>query len=86
MKKVTLKDSLTPKPQAVPTAAPPPEASAAPRPPRLTDLRRPTSVRIEPEKMERLKVIAYRRRIRVNELILEGIDHVLALYGERDAA
>jgi hypothetical protein len=84
MKKVTLKDSLTPKPHAVP--APAAESAAASKPPRLTDLRRPTSVRIEPEKMERLKVIAYRRRIRVNELILEGIDHVLALYGERDAA
>jgi hypothetical protein len=77
MKKPSLRDSLTPKLSA--------ESPAKDRALRLTDTRMATSVRIEPDKLERLKVIAFRRRVRVNELILEGVDHVLALYGEQAA-
>jgi hypothetical protein len=85
MKKPSLKDSLTRKPDAVPAAAP---AVALPeaRSERLTDRRINTTLRLEPEKLERLKIIAARKRIRVNDLLLEGVDHVLALYSLGTAA
>jgi hypothetical protein len=38
-----------------------------------------TSLRIEPERLEALKIIALRERVRVNDLVLEGIDHVIGL-------
>ena len=85
MKKPSLKDSLARKPEVVPAAAPPP-AGTAPRPVRLTDLRINTTLRLEPEKLERLKIIAARKRIRVNDLLLEGVDHVLALHSLGTAA
>jgi hypothetical protein len=85
MKKPSLKDSLTRKPDAV-AAAPPPAASLDTRPARLTDRRINTTLRLEPEKLERLKIIAARKRIRVNDLLLEGVDHVLALYSLGTAA
>ena len=44
------------------------------------------SLRLEPEKLERLKIIAARKRIRVNDLLLEGVDHVLALHSLGTAA
>ena len=85
MKKPSLKDSLTRKPDA---AAVPTSPAAAPdaRPGRLTDRRINTTLRLEPEKLERLKIIAARKRIRVNDLLLEGVDHVLALYSLGTAA
>jgi len=85
MKKPTLRDSLTPKPAATIAVASPPEPQT-PKPPRLTDQRVNTTLRIEPEKLERLKIIAARKRIRVNELLLEGVDHVLALHSLHTAA
>jgi predicted HicB family RNase H-like nuclease len=45
-----------------------------------------TSMRIEPEKLEALKIIAARQRVRVNELVLQGIDHVIALHKQERAA
>jgi len=45
----------------------------------LTDRRINTTLRIEPEKLEALKIIALRKRVRVNDLVLHGIDHVIAL-------
>ena len=64
-------------PQAVaspePAAAPPASAIKA------TDSRIATTLRIEPERLEALKILAAKRRVRVNDLILEGVDHVLAL-------
>jgi hypothetical protein len=75
---VSLEASLTQKPAAVPE----PVTSSAPASKlKLTDTRVPTSLRIEPAKLERLKIIAHRRRMRVNELILEAIDGWLAQYG-----
>lgn len=63
----------------------PPAASPAPEAPvRIT-----TTLRIEPDTLERLKVIAHRTRGRgkgqgrsVNDLILEGVEHVLAQHKE----
>jgi hypothetical protein len=85
MKKPSLKDSLARKPEA---ATPPASSAALPeaRPERLTDRRINTTLRLEPEKLERLKIIAARKRIRVNDLLLEGVDHVLALYSLGTAA
>jgi hypothetical protein len=82
MKKPSLKDSLTRKPEATP----PPSAPQEAKPARLTDLRINTTLRLEPEKLERLKIIAARKRVRVNDLLLEGVDHVLALYALGTAA
>lgn len=45
-----------------------------------------TSLRVEPEKLEALKIIALRERVRVNDLVLEGIDHVIALRRQGRAA
>jgi hypothetical protein len=59
-----------------------PEADAAPPPavkPKAGDGKLTTSLRIEPARLEALKIIAFRERVRVNDLVLEGIDHVLAL-------
>jgi hypothetical protein len=75
MKKPTLQESLTPKPRAVEAA---PEAKPEPAP-RLTDRRINTTLRLEPELLEELKILAARKRVRVNDLLLEGVRHVLAL-------
>jgi hypothetical protein len=82
-KPVTLEASLTRKPAPLP-AAPPTPAPATERP-KLTDTRIPTSLRIEPELLRALKIIALNRRVRVNELLLEGARHVVALYGDKAA-
>jgi hypothetical protein len=84
MKKPSLKDSLTRKPDVAAAAAP--SIPQGTRPDRLTDRRINTTLRLEPEKLERLKIIAARKRIRVNDLLLEGVDHVLALYSLGTAA
>ena len=46
------------------------------------DGRMSTSLRIEPERLEALKIIALRERVRVNELVLRGIDHIIALHNQ----
>jgi hypothetical protein len=86
MKKPSLKDSLTRKPDVTAAAAPPPPIPQVTRRERLTDRRINTTLRLEPEKLERLKIVAARKRIRVNDLLLEGVDHVLALYSLGTAA
>ena len=78
MKKPTLSESLTPKPRAAVTAEPPP-VPQEPKPVRLTDRRINTTLRLEPELLEELKIAAARDRVRVNDLLLEGVRHVLAL-------
>jgi predicted HicB family RNase H-like nuclease len=75
LKKPTLTDAVASK--AVPAAAPSPEPAA---PPRRQDERIATTLRIDPAKLEELKILAARRRVRVNDLILQGIEHVLALH------
>src|SRR4051794_15207039 len=77
VKKPTLTESLTPK--APPQAEPPVPLAPPPAKVGLTESRVATSVRIEPDKLDELKMLAVRRRVKVNDLILQGIDHVLAL-------
>jgi len=43
---------------------------------------RPT-LRIEPSWLEALKIVAAKRRVKVNDLLLEGAAHVLALNGQQ---
>lgn len=45
-----------------------------------------TSLRIRPEILGELKVLALQKRVRVNDVILEAIENYLALHGRRDAA
>lgn len=58
---------------------------AAPEPPREKpkDDRISTTLRISPEGLEALKVIAAAKRIRVNDILLEGAEHMLALNGRK---
>jgi hypothetical protein len=79
MKKPTLSESLTPKPRPVSPAESPPIPQET-KPVRLTDRRINTTLRLEPELLEELKIVAARKRVRVNDLLLEGVRHVLALH------
>jgi hypothetical protein len=45
-----------------------------------------TSLRIRPEVLAELKLLALQRRVRVNDVILEAIENHLALNGRRAAA
>jgi hypothetical protein len=51
--------------------------------PRAADDRINTTIRISPEGLEALKNVAAAKRIRVNDLLLEGVEHVLALRGRK---
>ena len=42
-----------------------------------------TTLRISPEGLEALKNVAAAKRIRVNDLLLEGAEHVLAINGRK---
>jgi hypothetical protein len=42
-----------------------------------------TTLRISPKGLEALKVVAAAKRIRVNDLLLEGAEMVLALNGKK---
>lgn len=55
-----------------------PEAPAKPKDDRIN-----TTVRISPEGLEALKNVAAAKRIRVNDLLLEGAEYVLALNGRK---
>lgn len=78
MKKPSLTDALAQKAPTVPEA---PVAAPAPAPAgKPKDGRVVTTLRIEPEQLEALKIIAAKRRGRVNDLILEGVAHILALH------
>ena len=59
---------------------------ASARPKVADDGKVTTSLRIRPEVLSELKVLAVQRRCRVNDLILEAIDNYLALNGRRNAA
>ena len=65
---------------------PEPEPSPATKRAKVDDGKMTTSMRIEPEKLEALKIIAARERIRVNDLVMQGIDHVIALRRQARAA
>lgn len=81
MKKPSLSDALaqkqSPAPQSVELA---PILTVAPK---GKDGRVTTTLRIEPSWLEALKIIAAKRRVRVNDLLLEGAAHVLALNGQK---
>jgi predicted HicB family RNase H-like nuclease len=66
----------------VPEPAPSPANKRA----KVDDGKMTTSMRIEPEKLEALKIIAARERVRVNELVMQGVDHVIALHKQGRAA
>ena len=60
----------------------------APEPPKLKaakagDGRINTTFRISPQGLEALKIVAAEKRTRVNDLLLEGAEHVLALHGRK---
>jgi hypothetical protein len=57
--------------------------SEAPVKPRPKDDRINTTVRISPEGLEALKNVAAAKRIKVNDLLLEGAEHVLAINGRK---
>ena len=59
--------------------APAPEAPKA----KPSDDRINTTLRISPEGLEALKNVAAAKRCRVNDLLLEGAEHVLALNGRK---
>jgi hypothetical protein len=81
MKKPSLASALaTKEPPALPVAV---QHPAPPAQLRLTDSRIATTLRIEPERLEALKIIAAKRRVRVNDLILEGVAHILALHSTK---
>jgi hypothetical protein len=77
VKKPTLTDALAQK-------APPAEVSVQPEQKAAAkDDRINTTLRISPAGLEALKNIAAAKRIRVNDLLLEGAEHVLALNGRK---
>lgn len=78
MKKPTLAGVLAQKTPAVPEPEPPRPVKAKPS----DDGKMTTSLRIVPARLEALKIIAFRKRVRVNDLVLQGIDHVIALNKE----
>jgi hypothetical protein len=77
MKKSTLDTVLARKRGPGPAPAP---LQAAKR--KVDDGKMTTSLRIDLAKLEALKIIALRKRVRVNDLVLQGIDHVIALNKE----
>ena len=66
------------------TAALAKEQEAEPEPPaKRKDDRINTTLRISPEGLEALKNVAASKRIRVNDLLLEGAEYVLSLNGRK---
>lgn len=82
MKKPTLAGVLA---QKTPASAPEPAPPAATKA-KADDGKMTTSLRIRPEILGELKVLALQKRVRVNDVILEAIENYLALHGRRDAA
>jgi hypothetical protein len=44
-----------------------------------------TSLRIKPDVLAELKLLALQKRVRVNDVILEAIENHLAMHGRRSA-
>lgn len=80
MKKPSLSDALAQKQSPALSVEPAPTPAAAPK---AKDGRVTTTLRIEPSWLEALKIVAAKRRVRVNDLLLEGAAHVLALNGQK---
>jgi hypothetical protein len=82
MKKPTLETVLAKKaPAPAPEPAPQPAAKAKPDDGKMT-----TSLRIRPEMLTELKILAMQKRVRVNDVILEAIRNHLAVHGRGDTA
>ena len=81
MKKPTLAGVLAKKTPPAPEPVPSPDVKA-----KANDGKMTTSLRIKPETLGVLKVLALQKRVRVNDVILEAIENYLALHGRRDAA
>jgi hypothetical protein len=81
MAKATLQTVLAQKTVPQPEPQPAPAAKA-----RRDDGKMTTSLRIEPEKLGRLKMLALRQRVRVNDIILQAIDNHLAMHEEAGRA
>jgi uncharacterized protein (DUF4415 family) len=80
-KKPTLQSALAKKDRPAPEPVP----SPAGKPSKFDDGKMITSLRIDREKLLRLKVVAARQRVRVNDVIMEAIDNHLALYEDKAA-
>jgi hypothetical protein len=74
MKKPSLTDALASK--APPPAPPAPEAASKATRAKMAH----TSVYIPQDDLDALKLIAIRQRVKVNDLVLQGVAHVLALH------
>jgi len=74
-KKATFSDALASE-VAPPLVAEP--VAAKPKDDRIN-----TTIRISPAGLEALKNVAAAKRVRVNDLLLEGAEHVLALNGRK---
>lgn len=79
---------VKPRPAAAEAPKPKPAAKSAAqksepaRPPEAPkDERAITTFRVSPEGLEALKIVAAIRRVKVNDLLLEGAERVLAEYG-----
>ena len=81
MKKPSLSDALAQKQSPAPQSIVPVTVSTAV--PKAKDGRVTTTLRIEPSWLEALKIVAAKRRVKVNDLLLEGAGHVLALNGQK---
>ncbi len=59
------------------------EPGAAEAKEKPSDGRMNTTLRISPEGLRALKNVAADKRVRVNDLVLEGVEYVLALNGKK---
>ena len=82
MKKPSLSDALARKEPPALSVVPQQTAAHAPEA-KSVDSKRATTLRIDPDQLERLKIIAAKRRVKVNDLVLEGVEHVLALHAAK---
>ena len=81
MKKPSLSDALAQKQSPAPAPVEPASAPVAAS--KTKDGRITTTLRIEPSWLEALKIVAAKKRVKVNDLLLEGAAHVLALNGQK---
>ena len=81
--KPTLTAALAQKPLSVVAAEP---AAPAIKRPKVDNDKLVTSLYIKADLMTELKVLAVQRRCRVNDLIVEGVENLLALNGRKTAA
>ena len=72
--------------QKQPAAAAEPAAARTAKSPKTDDGKMQTSLRISPELMAGLKLLAVQRRCRVNDVVVEAIENILELNGRRTAA